>query len=624
MSSGAPNATLKILVTLAGDDVGPEHTLRREPDETLSVRREQETVRVDPLPPGYVARHALGSGTVGNVWLAREEALDRDVALKVLRSTSLAAYASLVAEAKVLAQLEHPAIPPIYAFRDHEGQPFVSMRRIEGVSLRNLVEDPHHALWTEWAMGTGDRWVAVVEILARVAEALAHAHERGLVHRDVKPANVVVGPLGQAFLVDWGLAIKVGTLASTAVAGTPAYIAPEMVAGGVIDARTDVFLLGATLHGALTAGGSRHAGRTIEEVLTAALRCEPIAYDASVPPGLAALANEATAREPAARPENTLAFRDRLRAYRRDRLAHDLLAQTARPLAELEALEGRADPDAVVTAERLASVCRFVAQQADDLARNDRSAALRSRVGAALAGLYLARREPGPARAALTDVTEPRRRELAAAVAAIEADAEADAGRTRALETALREHDPSVGARARPWIALALSGVVTVAILVGRSVVDRSGAPEQQQRAVAVGVAWTVVVIGILLAFRRRLLPSRTNRTLAAMVATGFIGRVALRTVDLVLGAPSIWPTFARELVLFAAVTAVAAVATRLWMCRFLALIFSAGACAAIAMQEHITVVYNVTLASALLCALALGLLASRGQVAPSNGRQVE
>jgi serine/threonine-protein kinase len=310
--------TVRILQTLAEATGDPRETVRAGVDGAGEVLEPVATQSI-AAPGTCVAIRQLGKGSGGAVWLARDVALERDVALKLSRGGSDA----LLNEARVLARLEHAAVPPVCAIGQSESGPVVVMRRIRGVSLRELLGAPDHHLWSEWEMGSGDRNVAIVEILARVAEALAFAHEEGIVHRDVKPGNIVVGSLGQANLVDWGIEVPEGRPAAE-VAGTPAFMAPEMVLGQPLDRRTDVFLLGATLHAAIT-GEPRHRGETMMQLLHAAASPVPYAYGRAVPRQLADLANEATAADPASRPPDALAFRDRLRAYRRDRLADTLV-----------------------------------------------------------------------------------------------------------------------------------------------------------------------------------------------------------------------------------------------------------------------------------------------------------
>lgn len=590
----AATATLEALRVL-GRPAHPEQTLRVDVEAPAAAPAQLSA------PDGYEARGQLGQGSVGTVLLAKEHALGRDVAVKMLRpGSSQAAHASLLAEAKVLAALEHPAIPPVYSLGKQDGEPFVAMRRIEGKTLKELLVEPDHPLWAEWSMATGDRFVAVVEILTRVAEALAHAHERGFVHRDVKPANILVGSLGQAFLVDWGLAIQSGAPASKTLAGTPAFIAPEMLTGGILDARTDVYLLGATLHSVLSGGASKHLGRTIEQVLAAALVSDPVDYGPSVPEQLAWLANRSTSRDPAARPQSALEVRDELRAYRRNRTAESFLRSGEKPLVELEALVGRGEDDALATAEKLASVCRFVHRQAREMASNAGLGARDSqRVSVALARIHLGRGDVAGARVAAAEVHGPVREEIERALEAIERDKHAEHERVHALKRTVGELDPLVGTKPRIGLIAGFSVMLVIAILLGRSLV-RVDTPDYGP-LFAISVLFLVVVSATTWSLRRRLRDSRPNQVLAAALVTSVAARLLMRIVDWGHAVPSLVTSFGRDLALFSGLVAVAAVATRIGVLYAIAGMLALGALGTALFPAATMTLFELTMAAVFL-----------------------
>jgi len=188
----------------------------------------------------YRVERLLGSGAMGTVYLAHDVHLERPVALKLL-AAELARderfRERFLRESRTAARLEHPAIVPIYAAGEAEGTLFLAMRYVEGSDLRDIIKrqgplDP-------------DRVVAIV---SQVAEGLDAAHEAGLVHRDVKPGNILVDPSGRAYLCDFGLAKHSSTVNSltrdTAFVGTIDYIAPEQIQGGSVDGRADEYALG--------------------------------------------------------------------------------------------------------------------------------------------------------------------------------------------------------------------------------------------------------------------------------------------------------------------------------------------------------------------------------------------
>jgi serine/threonine protein kinase len=191
----------------------------------------------------------LGAGGMGEVWRARDTRLDRGVALKVLPGSALSdasARARLLHEARLASHLNHPHICTIYDVGEDQGRAYIAMELVEGRPLSELV-----------AVGALpiDQ---VVRCGRQLADALAHAHERGVLHRDLKSANAVVTPDGHIKVLDFGLAkefaVDGDATAATAsrhpmtapgtIAGTPPYMAPEQLRGRRADARRDIWALG--------------------------------------------------------------------------------------------------------------------------------------------------------------------------------------------------------------------------------------------------------------------------------------------------------------------------------------------------------------------------------------------
>jgi eukaryotic-like serine/threonine-protein kinase len=197
----------------------------------------------------YALVSEIGRGGMGRVDLIFDRVLGRTVARKSsLARDRHAEY--LVAEAQICAQLEHPAIVPVYdlAFED-DVEPSYTMRVVKGRTLRAILDDDAEERRTPFAQ--------VLGVLRQVCLAVDYAHSRGVVHRDLKPENVVVGEFGEVYVLDWGVALVEehselrGTLPTgdvpLSVAGSPGYMSPEQALGERIDARTDVFALGAML-----------------------------------------------------------------------------------------------------------------------------------------------------------------------------------------------------------------------------------------------------------------------------------------------------------------------------------------------------------------------------------------
>src|SRR3954447_12499964 len=197
---------------------------------------------------GYRIESLVGRGSSGSVYLAHELTLDRRVALKTL-APELAAderfRERFLRESRIAAGLEHPGILPIHAAGEADGVVYLAMRFVEGSDLGELIE-AEGALPAE----------RTLDLLAQVAEALDAAHRRGLIHRDVKPGNILVDESDRAYLTDFGLATHAASVDSlsrdTPFAGTIDYIAPEQARGEELDGRADLYSLGCVLYESVT------------------------------------------------------------------------------------------------------------------------------------------------------------------------------------------------------------------------------------------------------------------------------------------------------------------------------------------------------------------------------------
>jgi serine/threonine-protein kinase len=272
---------------------------------SLDVPAVQQSLCQLPPAPGYVLvttmDHVLGQrsrytltrvyaeGGLGRVYVAHDRDVNREVALKELlpeRAKNPDAWARFFREAQLTGQLEHPNIVPVYEIGQREGddQPFYAMRLVRGRTLREAIRE-YHARRAAGADVPLDR-VSLLRAFETVCQAIGYAHSRGVVHRDLKPDNVMLGDFGQVIVLDWGLAkvvdrpedeasqppVAVTDSAQTDVTiagrmlGTPAYAAPEQVEGRIdlIDARTDVYGLGAMLFEILTGRPPHVADNTAE------------------------------------------------------------------------------------------------------------------------------------------------------------------------------------------------------------------------------------------------------------------------------------------------------------------------------------------------------------------------
>jgi serine/threonine protein kinase len=284
-------------------------------------------------PAGYDILGELGRGGIGIVYRARQQTLQREVALKRLQSADGPLRQAFLAESMVTGELEHPNIVPIYGLcEEAQGELWLVMKRIGGRTLAQLIAD----VPTPRDPREIDR---LLDVLLDVADALRFAHSRGILHRDVKPVNVMVGTFGEVMLLDWGIAAYFGDESSAAdsvphvrdldmIAGTPLYMPPEMADGRGADCGpwTDVYLLGATLYEVIT-GKPPHRGRTLDDVLAAASRGAPIAFSTTVPPELQEICRRALAHTPALRYPDIESFQAALRDYLENRESRALVVR---------------------------------------------------------------------------------------------------------------------------------------------------------------------------------------------------------------------------------------------------------------------------------------------------------
>ena len=247
----------------------------------------------------------IGAGGMGEVWRARDTRLEREVALKVLPAKTVAdptARARLLREARLASQLNHPNVCTIHEVGETDGRAYIAMELVEGRSLASMLA------------GGGLPAEQVLKLGLQLADALAHAHERGVVHRDLKSGNVNVTLEGRVKVLDFGLARRLASegaaVATTltqaslteagAIVGTLAYMAPEQLRGEGADARSDVWALGVVLY-EMAAGRRPFLGDTGYQLSSAILSQPPAPLPAAVPAPLAAAIGRCLAKAPAQR-----------------------------------------------------------------------------------------------------------------------------------------------------------------------------------------------------------------------------------------------------------------------------------------------------------------------------------
>ena len=304
--------------TIKLDDTPTIATIEPEPDDG-ATRSESDR---------YVIERVLGKGGMGTVFLVRDNVIGRQVALKKMHAHDVARFRR---EARVQGQLEHPAVVPVYDVgASPDGEPFFTMKRVRGQSLAEILKA---------SSGPGQR--KLLTAFSQLCLAVHYAHERGVVHRDIKPSNIMLGSYGEVYLLDWGVAklanesdarekidsqedigsgdnsgVKTGV---GVLMGTPSTMSPEQAVGGRVDARSDVYALGAVLFEILTReplhpkGPADDVIRSITKGVDA--RASVRVPDANVPPELELVCVKATRLEPNDRLTSAKDLHEALEAY---------------------------------------------------------------------------------------------------------------------------------------------------------------------------------------------------------------------------------------------------------------------------------------------------------------------
>ena len=299
---------------------------------------------LDETGPRYERQSLLGEGGMGQVWLMRDARVGRRVAMKMIRidtgGTDAAGKARFLREARVQGQLEHPAVVPVYDLgTTPNGESFFTMKRVRGATLSEVIRGI--------AQGDGklvERYSErrLLTAFSQVCLAVEFAHARGVLHRDLKPDNLMLGDHGEVYVLDWGVArvlrddldsddgevgmstaealqAAIASGENTGLVGTPGYIAPEKLRGKVIGPTADVYALGAILFELLTLRSLAGDGNVLSRLERTIAGVDAAASIASsgrkVSPELTALCVRATASDPAERIQTARALHDAIEAY---------------------------------------------------------------------------------------------------------------------------------------------------------------------------------------------------------------------------------------------------------------------------------------------------------------------
>ncbi|HEV2642198.1 MAG TPA: protein kinase [Candidatus Elarobacter sp.] len=295
-------------------------TLRREMDEARrSASAASDTQEADDgaLIPGelfanrYQIVRVVGRGGMGMVYKARDRELAEDVAIKMLRSDAMNSDATVVerfkTEIRLARRISHRNVVRTHDLGERDGAYYVTMEYVEGITVRDLIDMRGH-LSVPSTLGIAQQLAASLEV----------AHEQGVIHRDIKPQNLLLDPDGVLKVMDFGiarLAQHTSTLTQAGmVIGTPAYMAPEQLLAEEVDARSDLYAVGVVLYECLT-GALPFEGASPIALIAKVLHtvpASPAERDASVPPPLSALVMRLLDKDPSARPGSAKELREML------------------------------------------------------------------------------------------------------------------------------------------------------------------------------------------------------------------------------------------------------------------------------------------------------------------------
>jgi serine/threonine protein kinase len=321
----------------------------------LSLSDQPETLVKES--PDFALTSVLGEGGMGTVYEMLQTSLQRSVAVKVAKTTqwNIHQLAQHCHEAQVSGYLSHSHVPPIHLLaHDVDGTPLIIMKKIEGVTWRDLINNPQHDFWDELGIKT-EQVDFHLDILESIAQTLAFAHDKGVIHRDLKPANVMVGRYGDVYLLDWGIAIHLETALNEdaetifksqrfsnlhqQIVGSPAYMPPEMAMGDFSHQgpMTDVYFLGANLFFLLTRQPV-HRGETLEKLLRNILTGHLTPIPDSLTPEMKDLLTSSLRTDPTQRISNAQEFTRLLKVARTAQKSRELEQQGHEALAMLKKL----------------------------------------------------------------------------------------------------------------------------------------------------------------------------------------------------------------------------------------------------------------------------------------------
>lgn len=505
-----------------------DDALRAELGRLLSTRNAPTIASVVPVEQPDVSNALtlgaeLGRGGMATVVSATQHGLEREVAVKRALRERAGDDALLVQEARLQGALEHPAIVPVHFIgADEAGRPMVVFKRVEGEAWAGLLRQPEavEARFGQPAL----EWH--LRVLLTVCDALAFAHARDVIHRDVKPANVMVGAFGEVYLTDWGLGGVLTPQApgglpcvhDTVGGGTPAYMAPEQLEEALVSKATDVWLVGACLYEVLY-GRAPFLGVARDARLTGRHKC---GFPAGPRADLVEVAQRALAVDAADRFASVLALKQALEACLRHTDSERLVQRAAALWRQASVHRDAGSADAWATAGEAAHTLRAAMEL---WPQNAAARAVAVMMAERRVGWALQDGKPDVAQAVLREHPQPPKPLVQRVQAAVEDVA--------AMQAQARSLDPDIGQRQRVTFLL---GVVAMMVVFNSA---RLLWPAFYASRWSLTVSSMAFLVGFLLlgwGHRALLTSSTLNRQLWKLVALVTVAQISTRTTAAVMG----------------------------------------------------------------------------------------
>lgn len=560
-------------------DASERTTLETMPTATIvpGGRREESVRRASKLLAQLAERgrpvelrtgKVIGEGGMGVVREAEQVALGRVVAVKTLKPTRVdpAAAGDLLREAWITGALEHPSIVPVHHLEiDDQLRPLLILKRVDGMAWHELCANAGEV---QRRFGASDLLAWNLGILNQVLNALRFAHSRRIIHRDLKPSNVMIGNFGEVYLLDWGIAASLDedpagrfphiSETGSDIAGTPAYMAPEMLGldgSATLSERTDVYLAGAVLF-ELIAGHPPHRGTHAVAVIASVMSSKPT-LPSETPAELAAICTRAMQPDPTDRYPSVEALQQAIARYLDHRGSLRLLAGAQTELDALVGLARAASPAQREEIYRRLAICRFGFHEAL-AAWRDNTHARDGLTGAtvAVAEYELACGDP---RAAVTLLAEVGTQH--ALYQRARAAADAIESRHRALEQLAKDADPTIDRRTRMTFGILTAAFVALPLISALRSNVGLGSHE-----LAAGWAFaSMSIVAALWAWASRAAMTLVNRRTYAAVTFWFAAQLVLALGVWAMGLPVV-VTLTLNLLLWGTLCGMFAVNTDRWI----------------------------------------------------------